>query len=93
MPKTIQTPQSKLTTSRVDNRRRIVLPDDLPPGCVVSIQEVGPDTFLVQRVKPKAAVKLLAIPIIKDLPDDPEWEKKEAKFARHLFKRLPKFEE
>ena len=37
--------------------------------------------------------KMVALPVIDRLPDDPEWEKTELAFARHAATKLPPFEE
>jgi hypothetical protein len=36
---------------------------------------------------------MITIPIIKDLPDDSEWEKTEGKIGRHIARRIPEPEE
>ena len=36
---------------------------------------------------------MVAIPIIKELPSDPEWEAVEAKFTAHCNRKVAPFEE
>jgi hypothetical protein len=42
---------------------------------------------------PTEGTKIVAIPVIDRLPDDPEWDKVEEAFGRHASKRLPVPEE
>ena len=51
------------------------------------------DTWIVKRQREQTDVVFIAVPILKHLPSDPEWEKQEAALARHTFKQLPPFEE
>lgn len=82
-----------VSTSKLDSRRRLVMPPGLPPEAVVTIQEYGEDVWLVRRVRPETQHKLVLIPVIDHLPDDPEWDETEAKLGHHLSARLPEPEE
>ena len=75
-----------MKSGTVDDRRRLVMPPECPPGSAVTIQEVDKTTWLVKRHLPARDFKMVMIPVIDRLPDDPEWEKAEAAFARHASK-------
>ncbi len=77
----------KATT--VDDRRRIVMPPDCRPNSTVSIQQLDDSTWLVRTLKPKKNFKLVLIPVIDKLTDDPEWQKVESRLARYAASKLP----
>jgi hypothetical protein len=77
----------KATT--VDDRRRIVMPPECPPRSAVIIQQLDDNAWLVKRALPDRSFKMIAIPIIKRLPDHPERERIEAALARYAASRLP----
>jgi hypothetical protein len=58
------------------------MPDDCPPNCEVTIEQVDKDTWLVKRYRPGKNFKVVLIPAIDKVPADPEWEKVEAAFGR-----------
>ena len=62
------------------------MPPECPPGSAVTIQELDKVTWLVKRQMPDRGFKMVMIPVIDRLPDDPEWEEAEAGFARHASK-------
>lgn len=82
-----------MKSATLDAKRRLVMPEDCPPRSLVTIHSLDKDTWVVHRQSPSKNIKTITIPIIKDLPDDPEWEKTEEKIARHCIKNLPPFEE
>jgi hypothetical protein len=43
----------------------------------------------VKRQLPSKDFKVVVLPVVNHLPDDPEWEKVEEAFARHASKNLP----
>ena len=65
------------------------MPSECPPHSAVTIQQLDENAWLVKRALPDQAVKMIAIPIIKRLPDDPEREKTEAALARYAASQLP----
>ena len=65
-----------------DAKRRIIMPRGCQPGSLFTIQELGDNAWLVKKAMPDKRVKMVAIPVIKTLPDDPAWEKVESAFAR-----------
>ena len=80
-------------SATLDDRRRLVMPPECPPGSAVTIQELDQTTWLVKRQVPSREYKIVMIPIINRLPDDPEWGKVEQAFTRHASKNLPEPEE
>ena len=75
-----------MKSATLDDRRRLVMPPECPPGSAVTIQELDKTTWLVRRQMPAQDFKMVTIPVIDRLPDYPEWEKAEAAFARHASK-------
>lgn len=77
----------------VDEKRRVVMPSGCPPHSAVTIQQIDRDTWVIRRQVTDTTMKMIAIPVIQKLPDDPEWEKVEAQIARSTSRNLPCFEE
>ena len=75
-----------MKSATLDERRRLVMPPECPPGSAVTIQELDKTTWLVKRQMPARGFKMVMIPLIDRLPDDPEWEKVEEAFARRASK-------
>lgn len=82
-----------MKSATLDSKRRLVMPEDCPPKSLVTIQPLDANTWIVRRQLPDKKIKMIAIPIIKDLPDDPEWEKVEEAFGRAAIAKLPPPEE
>jgi hypothetical protein len=82
-----------LLARQVDDRRRLVLPDTCPPGSMVLIQQIDADTWVVKRQKPEPGLVIVALRDVQHLPDDPEWEKTEARIGRHISRRIPEPQE
>jgi hypothetical protein len=82
-----------MTVSMTDDKRRLTMPKELPPGSAVTIERVNEDTWVVKRQKPTGKLVMVAFPRIERLPDDPEWEKIERRMVAHNNKKLPHFEE
>ena len=78
-----------MTATVTDDRRRVVMPPELPAKSAVTIQRIDDDTWIVKRQRDQTNFAVFIVPIIKDLPDDPEWEKVEEAFAASAFKKLP----
>ena len=68
------------------------MPPELPAKSPVTIQQIDADTWIVRRQR-EASMAVIVVPIIKELPADPEWEKVESAFAAHAIKGLAPFEE
>jgi hypothetical protein len=77
----------------LDDRRRLVMPRELPPKSAVTVQRIDADTWIVKRHRPQKDFVMVAIPIIKELPGDPEWEAVEAKLTAHCNRKVTPFEE
>ena len=84
---------SRLSTTRVDSRRRVVMPTTLPPDAVVTIQQLEDDCWVVRRGRPNRKARMISVPVIDDLPKDAAWEKVESAFANEAGKTLAPFEE
>lgn len=87
-----QTP-ARLSTTRVDSRRRVVMPTTLPPDAVVTIQQLEDDCWVVRRVRPSKQVRMISVPVVDKLPKDSNWERVETAFAGAANRELTPFEE
>jgi hypothetical protein len=76
-----------------DDKRRLTMPKELPPKSAVTVQQLDEDSWLVTRRKPKTDLVLVALPCIKELPSDPEWEAVEKRMVKHNNRKLPRIEE
>jgi hypothetical protein len=77
----------------LDDRRRLVMPAELPPKSAVTVQQIDADTRIVKRHRPQNNVIMVAIPIIKELPSDPEWAAVEAKLTARSNRKIAPIEE
>ena len=84
-----QMKREKIKASTVDDRRRVVLPESCPPNSAVTVQELDRDTWLIKRQRASGNYKIVLIPAVQKLPDDPEWDNLEVHFARAAAKKLP----
>jgi hypothetical protein len=82
-----------MTAAITDEKRRLTMPRELPPKSAVTIQRLDEDSWLITRHKPNTDLVHVALPIIKELPHDPEWEAIELRIAKHNIRKLPPFEE
>lgn len=80
----------ELITRQLDAHRRLVMPASCPPGAAVTVQQIDSGTYLVRVCKPETAHKVVLIPSIDKLPDDPDWEAQEASAAKALSAQLPR---
>lgn len=78
-----------IEAKQVDEQRRITLPAEFPPGTDIIMERLDSNTWIIQRHVPNAHVKMVSIPVIKHLFEDPEWEKVEEAFGRAAYKNLP----
>jgi hypothetical protein len=81
-----------MNATLIDDRRRLVMPPELPARSPVTVQQIDDDTWIVKRARPSKALMVMLLPDVQQLPDDPEWDKIEARMAAHNFKNLPPFE-
>ncbi len=65
------------------------MPPECPPNSTVTIDQLDAQTWLVRRRVREKDVKLVAIPILEHLPEDPEREKVEARLAKSASRKLP----
>lgn len=82
-----------LTATVLDDRRRLVMPPELPARSAVVVQQIDEDTWLVKRAKSSRLKMVLLLPDVKELPRDPEWEKIEHRIVKHNNKKVTPFEE
>lgn len=82
-----------MIASMTDDKRRLTMPKELPAKSAVTIQRLDGDSWLVTRQKPKTDLVVVALPTIKELPSDPQWEAIERRMAKHNNRKLPRFEE
>ena len=82
-----------IKAAQVDERRWLVMPPECPPGSTVTIQEVGDGSWLVHRQQEQKGYKVVLIPVIDRLPEDPVWEAIEKRMAERAWKQMPPFEE
>jgi hypothetical protein len=83
-------PTMTVTTRHVDQKRRVVLPEDVEPDSDVIIEQVDKDSWLVTRHRKQSKLAVVYIPVLEKLPDDPQWDKAERAFARAGRKSLKK---
>ena len=82
-----------MTATVIDNRRRLVMPPELPARSSVTVQQIDEDTWIVKRLRPTKTEVVVLLPDIKKLPQDPEWEALEVRFVAHTNKNRRPFEE
>ena len=82
-----------MNATLLDDRRRLVMPRELPPKSAVTVQQIDADTWIVKRHRPQRNFVMVAIPVIKELPADPEWEAVEAKLTAHSNRKVAPVEE
>jgi DNA-binding transcriptional regulator/RsmH inhibitor MraZ len=74
---------------QVDEKRRVTLPEEFAPGSDVLIERVAANTWIITRYRRETNLKVLLIPVIERLPDDPEWDKVENALGRAAYGKLP----
>jgi len=77
---------------KLDDQRRLVMPERVPPGAVVNVQQLDSETWLVKLAHREMDYKVVLIPAVDRLPDDPAWELKELSAATALTANLSPFE-
>lgn len=82
--------KSEVESRQVDNKRRLIMPQGCPPRAAVTIQELDQDTWLVKRHRSTKDFKVVLIPAVHNLPDDPGWDKVENAFGRRAYSKLPR---
>lgn len=84
---------SDLKARQVDDHRRVVLPETVPAGSAVTLQQLDEDTIIVRRHRPRQNLFVVLEPDVKHHRDDPELDKLAEKVSRDSLKKLPKFDE
>jgi len=82
-----------MLTRRTDACRRVVMAPELPAKSPITIQQLDEDTFPVKRQRPSKNCVMIAVPVIKALKSDPEWEAVESRMAAHHKRHIAPFEE
>lgn len=77
----------------LDERRRLVLPNKFPPKSAVTVQLIDDETVLVKLAKPSRQRMVMLLPDVKELLNDPKWEKIESRIVAHNNKKVAPFEE
>jgi len=72
----------------LDDRRRLVMPPELPAKSAVTVQQIDADTWIVKRHRPQRDFVM-----VKELPHDPEWEAVETRLTAHSNRKVAPFEE
>jgi hypothetical protein len=81
-----------MNATLTDDRRRLVMPPELPARSPVTVQQIDADTWIVKRARPVKSLMVVLLPDVKKLSDDKEWEAIEQRMAEHHYKKLPPFE-
>ncbi len=82
-----------MNATLLDDRRRLVMPAELPPKSAVTIQRIDDDTWLVKRIKPSRTRMVMLLPDVKKLAADAEWQAVESRIVAHARKHSAPFEE
>lgn len=77
-----------MIATKLDSRRRLVMPGEFPPHSSVTIQKIDRDTWIVRRARRPRQLAVLLLPDIRKLARDPQWEAIEvcivARATKHL---------
>jgi hypothetical protein len=65
------------------------MPEECPPNSEVTITQVDDEAWIVKRQSGRKNFKVVLIPVVDRLPDDPEWERLEESAARYSATKLP----
>ncbi|MCI0746293.1 MAG: hypothetical protein L0Y58_12890, partial [Verrucomicrobia subdivision 3 bacterium] len=79
-----------MKSAKVDDRRRVVLPQECPPRSTVTIEALDEGTWIIRRQGKRVKFKRILIPAVETLPSDPKWDKIENAFAQSSYKDLLK---
>ena len=73
----------KVNATLTDDRRRLVMPPELPPKTPVTVQQIDQDTWIVKRARPEKPDMVMLLPDVKNLPVDEEWLSTESRIVAH----------
>ena len=79
---------AELRAATVDDRRRVSLPAEIPPGSAVTFQRIDADTWVIKRQRRDHGYVFVMVATVQNLRTDPEWEKIEGVFARAAMQGL-----
>ena len=82
-----------MNATLTDDRRRLVMPPELPARSPVTVQQIDEDTWIVKRARPGKIRMVMLLPDIKKLPRDDAWQKTESSIVGHNSKDVAPFEE
>ena len=81
-----------MNATMLDDRRRLVMPRELPAHSAVIIHQLDEDNFLVVRAKKTLAKMVVLLPDVKRLPSDAAWQETESRIVAHNSKPVAPFE-
>jgi hypothetical protein len=81
-----------MNATLTDDRRRLVMPPELPPKSPVTVQQIDQDTWLVKRARPEKTGLVMLLPDVKRLPADADWQTMENRIVAHNAKNVAPFE-
>ncbi len=64
-----------MKAAQLDDQRRLVMPETCPARSAVTVDEIDDRTWIVRRHAAQARFKLVAIPILDRLKDNPEMDR------------------
>ena len=82
-----------MLAATIDSRRRLTMPVECPAGSPVTVQPLGEDVWIVRVHRPERNYKLVVVPAVASIPDDPEMDAFAEAAAKHCARNLPPFEE
>jgi hypothetical protein len=82
-----------MNATLIDDRRRLVMPPELPARSPVTVQQIDEDTWIVRRARPTKTRMVMLLPDVKKLPKDEEWQETESRIVAHNSKNVAPFEE
>jgi hypothetical protein len=82
-----------MEATMTDDRRRLVMPPELPARSAVTIQQLDEDTFIVRRQRPGDQMLVVLEPDVRHLTDDSKMDALGEKLSRRALKKFPKFDE
>ena len=74
----------------VDDQRRVILPETFPANSEVFIQQLDDDIVLIRLAKEGKKFKRVLIPVVDQIPADPEWDNVEESLGRAAYNALLK---
>jgi hypothetical protein len=82
-----------MNATLTDDRRRLVMPPELPPKSPVTVQQIDQDTWLVKRARPETPGLVMLLPDVKRLPTDADWQATESRIVAHNTQNIAPFDE